>query len=165
MTKYVWKDPGTKVRIMFGCAALIAVLVFIDGLLKGEILRALAGAVFAWPFLTFMIKGVPVPEEWARSVGRQMDNILSMRPGGTSRVFHWVIIALGVVIGLASFFGAYLLLTASLDTIESFLPTAARGIRRAAERDSEMSERMGFAVIFIFAGGAALFTAWKRAKE
>lgn len=165
MAKYVWKDPGRKVRIIFGCVALIATLVFIDGLLKGEILRALAGGVFAWPFATFMIRGVPVPEPLARRAQEEMANITSVRPGTTSQAFRWSMVVLGALIGVAAFVGVYLILSASTEAIESFLPTVARDIRRAEGRDSGMLERLGYAVLFAVAGGAALLTAWKRAKD
>ena len=73
-------------------------------------------------------------------------------------------VVLGVLIGASAFLGAYVMLSASLETIESLIPNVARGIRRAQARDSEMLERLGYALLFAFAGGVALFTAWKRAK-
>jgi hypothetical protein len=165
MAKYIWQDPGVKVRIIFGCLALIATLVFIDGLLEGDVLRALAGAVFAWPFATFMIKGVPVPEPQARRAQEEMSNIRSVRPGATSQAFRWSMVLLGGLLGVLAFVGVYIVLSASTETIEAFLPSVARGIRRAEGRDSGMLERLGYAVVFAVAGGAALLTAWKRAWE
>jgi hypothetical protein len=163
MAKYVWKDPGGKVRIMFGCVALLAVMMLIDGLLKGDPLRALGGIV-AWPFATFMVKGVPVPESWAVAVGAQVDGILSMRVGGSSDAFRWIAAGLGVAMAALAFLGAYVLVFGSLEAIESFLPDAARSIRRAEGRGAEMLERTGFAALFAVVGGIALFTAWKRAR-
>jgi len=165
MANYVWKDPGVKVRIMLGCFALIATLVLIDGLLKGEPLRALAGAIFAWPFATFMIRGIPVPERWAREASEAMGNAMSMRPGATSQAFRWAMVVLGALMGVVAFVGAYAILAEPARAIESFLPTVARDIQRAQGHDFEMLVRLGYAALFAVAGSAALLTAWKRARE
>lgn len=162
--KYVWMDPGGKVSIMLGCVALIAAMVFIDGLMKGELLRALAGALVAVPFATFMVKGIPMPLDTVRRAQVEMDKVTSLRPGATSGAFRWSMVVLGAVLGVAALLGACVMLVAPAGTIELILPAAARGVRRAQAGDYEMLERLGYAAIFAVAGGAALLTAWKRAR-
>jgi hypothetical protein len=165
MTKYIWIEPGGKVRIMLGCVALLGTILFIDGLREGELLRFAAGAMLAWPFATFMVRGIPFPESWARSAARQMDNAMSMQAGATSGAFRWAMVALGIVMGAAALMGGYMLLFASTETIELFVPSVAKGIRRARIRDQELLERIGFALVFGGAAGALLLTTWKRAKD
>ncbi len=164
MPKCDWKDPGGKVTIMLGCVALIAAMVFIDGLMKGEFLRALAGFVVAAPFATFMVRGIPIPVETARRVEREMEKVTSLRPGATSDVFRWCMAGLGVLLGLGALLGAGMFLVASTETIEIFIPAAARDIRGAEAGDSEMLDRLVYAALFAVAAWAALLTAWKRAR-
>ena len=164
MKQYVWVEPGTRVRIMCGCVALIAAMVCLDGLLQGQALRAFLGGLVAWPFATFMIRGIPVSRRVADKVGRQLDRAASTRRRDNSPFYRWAMVALGVVMGALCFVGAWAILTAAPGALEASLPLVARDIRRAQGGDWEMVVRLLYAGVFMVAGGALLLTAWTRFK-
>jgi hypothetical protein len=163
VSRYVWVNVDIRTRIFFGCFALIATLVCIDGLLKGEILRILGGAIVAWPLWTFMIKGVPMPEPLVNAVEDGLGRAMSMKPGATSDVFRWAMVLLGTVMSVGSLMGVYAILFTSPENIEIFLPTVARDIRGAAA-DLVLLVRLGYAALFLFVAGAFGLTAWRRAR-
>ena len=162
MRQYVWVEPGIRVRIMCGCVALIAGMVCLDGLLQGELLRMFLGGLVAWPFATFMVRGIPVSRRVVEKVDRQIDRAFSTKRGDNSAFFRWAMVGLGAALGGLAFLGAWAILTAAPDVLEASLPMVADDISRAEGGDWEMVVRLLYAAVFAVAGGALLLTAWVR---
>jgi hypothetical protein len=159
--KFVWRPVAGKSGLILLIVALLGVMVVIDGLMKGEILRPLAGAIVAWCFGTLMFKGIPWPAPVVRHVESEMVRIRSGRsPPGFSR---WPMVIAGAMMGLGFLAVALMMLFGSTEAIESVMPRVARSLRRGEGGDS-MIERVGFAVLFAIGAAAALFSAWKRAR-
>ena len=149
---------------MYLCVAFLGAMVFVDGLMQGEVLRPFAGGIVAASFGRFMFRGFPLPARWARRAEKDMDTILSLRAGATSPFFRWTMVVLGAAMGFGALLLAVMMLAGPPEAIESIMPKVARSLRGAESGGSGMLARAGLAAVFAIAGGAALLTAWKRLR-
>jgi hypothetical protein len=148
------------VPLMFLCFAVVALLVGIDGVRKGEPLRAIAGwalfALFVWVAVYGWRRA---SREWQE---RHADEIARLTSPTTR---SWPMIVLGVLLALACFVGVGWILVAPYEELIAWSRTSGAMLRGLESAAGQWLGRLVYAALFAFAGGAAGYTAWLRLRS
>jgi hypothetical protein len=148
------------VGLIFLCFALIALLVGIDGLLKGEMLRSAAGwamfALFVWVGVYGWRRA---SREWQERNADEIARLMSP----TTR--SWPMIVMGALFALTCFIGAGWILAAPYEELIAWSRVSRAMLRGLESAAGQWLGRAVFAALFAFAGGAAGYTAWLRVRS
>jgi hypothetical protein len=141
--------------LMVLAISVVALLVGIDGLLKGEWLRALGGWGFFALMLWLAFVGVPY-------LSAKLDRQLAEVAARPTSIRSWPVIVAGALFGLACLAGAGAILFAPFEYLLDWSRSTRGLFLGLAAVVGEIGARLVVAALFLFAAFAALKTTWLR---
>lgn len=142
-----------RVSLIFLIAAGLGLMVWIDGLLKGELLRAFLGGSACLLFAWMAFWGVPyLSAKLDRKFAEQMDTMGQKR--------NWVFAIASVLFALMFFAFAIASLVAPFEYIVDWGRRTSGLVTGLESLVGQVGTRFLLAALFLFVGGAAAMGAW-----
>jgi hypothetical protein len=139
--------------LIFLIAAFLGLMVLIDGLLKGEVLRPLLGLAACALFVWMAFWGVPyLSAKFDRKMAEQMAT------AGTRR--SWPMVFASVLFGLIAFACAVAILVVPFEALIDWSRQSAGLVRGLETGFGQSGARLALSALFFTASGAAFWGAW-----
>ncbi|APV50092.1 hypothetical protein BWI17_10590 [Betaproteobacteria bacterium GR16-43] len=158
-------NNGWRLRMIALCAAVLGLLVTIDGLLNGPWYRFVGG--LAW-FVAWGWLGILGPPQFVRDRVTAFKARLAGESGAMKRPDgsrSWPLIFASVVFALIALAGAAFILFAPYQDLLDWSKRSAYLLHGLRDVLGEFGSRLPLAAVFLVAAYAASKTAWERFKD